>query len=92
MLDTRWLPHHPPVPTQPQLQPQPQSQWRVQVKERYKASIASLEEQLRAKEDEKATLVGMCNELIDRLEREGLDLEGEAATTAAAAAKAGGRL
>ena len=29
---------------------------------------------LQAKEDEKAQLVGMCNELMNRIEREGLDL------------------
>jgi hypothetical protein len=43
-----------------------------EAKERYKATIAGLEREVQAKEREKKQLLDMCNELMTRLEREGL--------------------
>ncbi|KAL4859646.1 hypothetical protein ACK3TF_000728 [Chlorella vulgaris] len=42
------------------------------MKERYKSIIAGLEKEVQAKEEDKSQLLGMCNDLMTRLEREGL--------------------
>ncbi|PSC75424.1 hypothetical protein C2E20_1600 [Micractinium conductrix] len=43
-----------------------------EMKERYKATIAGLEREVQAKEKDKQELLAMCNDLMARLEREGI--------------------
>ncbi|KAL0055371.1 hypothetical protein WJX82_011399 [Trebouxia sp. C0006] len=44
------------------------------MKDNFKADIAALQQQVSEKEEEKATLLTMCNELMNKLEREGISL------------------
>ncbi|KAA6416990.1 MAG: hypothetical protein FRX49_13052 [Trebouxia sp. A1-2] len=44
------------------------------LKDKFKADIAALQQQVSEKEEEKATLLTMCNELMNKLEREGISL------------------